>query len=159
VVSNLVHIAANDDEDSRSFTSRLSFQAVAGTQYQIAVDGKNGATGTIALNLKFAPDTKGPTITIQSPASNAKLTNSTVTVKGTASDPSGVTLVQCRLENTFGTNDYQAATGTTKWSILFTNLAPGPNTVRVIAYDNATNVSKAVARTFDYVIVSPLTLN
>jgi hypothetical protein len=159
VVSNLVKIAANDDENSRSFNSAVSFQAVAGTQYQIAVDGKNGASGTIVLNLKFLADTKGPNIAIQSPAPNAKVTNSTVTVKGTASDPSGVTMIQCRLENANGTNDYQSATGTTKWSIVFTNVAPGPNTVRVLAYDNAGNVSKAVTRTFDYVILIPLTLN
>jgi hypothetical protein len=158
-VSNLVHVAANDNEDTRSFQSRVSFQAVAGTPYQIAVDGFNGDSGTVVLNLKFVPDTKGPKVTFVSPASGGKVTNSTVTVKGNATDPSGISTVQCRLENANGTNAYQTATGTSHWSIVFTNLAPGPNTVRALAYDSAGNVSTPVSRTFHFVIVSPLTLN
>jgi hypothetical protein len=158
-VSNLVHVAANDNEDTRSFQSRVSFQAVAGTPYQIAVDGFNGDSGTVVLNLKFVPDTKGPKVTFISPASGGKVTNSTVTVKGNATDPSGISTVQCRLENANGTNAYQTATGTSHWSIIFTNLAPGPNTVRAVAYDSAGNVSTPVTRTFHFVIVSPLTLN
>jgi hypothetical protein len=88
----------------------------------------------------------------------AKLTNSTVVVRGTASDNIHVALVQYRLENAVGTNAYETATGTNNWSAIVTNLVPGLNTVRVRAYDTSTNVSAAVARTFTYAIVSPLTL-
>ena len=45
----------SDDNSGGSGTSRLSFPAVAGTAYQIAVDGKNGATGLVMLNVGLIP--------------------------------------------------------------------------------------------------------
>src|SRR5205809_427368 len=50
-VSTLTTIASNDDIDGPNQPSRVSFTPVAGTTYQIAVDGWNGDTGTITLNL------------------------------------------------------------------------------------------------------------
>lgn len=44
---------ASDDDSGGSGTSLLTFNAVAGTTYQVAVDGYGGATGTI--NLLIAP--------------------------------------------------------------------------------------------------------
>ena len=110
-VSHLTSVASSDGSPSR-----LKVTATAGTTYQIAVDGKNGAIGLIQLNLTFSPDTKNPTVAISSPKTEAKLTNSTVAVTGTASDNLAVAAVQFRLENAAGTNDYQDATGTNKWS-------------------------------------------
>lgn len=48
-VSALLAVAANDDAGPGG-TSALLFQAQAGTEYQIAVDGRNGASGSIALS-------------------------------------------------------------------------------------------------------------
>ena len=157
-VSNLTLVAANDDNSNRSDgTSQVKFPVAAGTQYQIAVDGKNGATGVIQLNLSFVVDAKAPTVTISSPKSGAKLTNSTVVVQGKASDNLAVSLVQVRLENADGTNDYQNADGTNVWSATVTNLMPGANTIRVRAFDTSSNVSASVRSSVTYVIVSPLT--
>src|SRR5438876_8936006 len=50
-VSTLTTIASNDDIDGPNQPSRVSFTPVAGTTYQIAVDGWHGDTGTITLNL------------------------------------------------------------------------------------------------------------
>jgi hypothetical protein len=50
-VSALTPIAANDDVSRYNLTSALTFTAVAGTTYHIAVDGYGGASGSIALNL------------------------------------------------------------------------------------------------------------
>jgi hypothetical protein len=50
-VSGLSTIASNDDASYYTLTSALTFNAVAGTTYHIAVDGYNGASGNIALNL------------------------------------------------------------------------------------------------------------
>ena len=47
-LANLTQLASNDDAPGLK-TSRLSFNAVEGTTYYIAVDGKNGATGEVAL--------------------------------------------------------------------------------------------------------------
>jgi hypothetical protein len=46
-------VAANDD--SGGTTSAVNFDAVAGVEYWIAVDGKNGATGSVTFNLDFSP--------------------------------------------------------------------------------------------------------
>src|SRR5438876_3867721 len=50
IVSSLTTIASNDDISSSTKQSRLSFTPVAGTTYQIAVDGWGGDTGTVTLN-------------------------------------------------------------------------------------------------------------
>jgi hypothetical protein len=44
-------LIASDDDSGGNLTSRVSFNAVAGVTYQIAVDGFNGASGNIQLNL------------------------------------------------------------------------------------------------------------
>ncbi len=49
-VSNLTLVASNDDEDPGVvLTSALTFDAVAGQTYQIAVDGFDGAAGHVSL--------------------------------------------------------------------------------------------------------------
>jgi uncharacterized repeat protein (TIGR01451 family) len=49
-VGALTGIARNDNAGGSVVTSSLLFQAQAGTQYQIAVDGASGAAGTATLN-------------------------------------------------------------------------------------------------------------
>lgn len=53
-VNSLTRVASNDDEnfDSNIYTSKLTFNAVAGTTYQIAVDGYEGEAGSIRLSLQ-----------------------------------------------------------------------------------------------------------
>lgn len=54
-VSGLTAIASNDDDRAGgTLTSALTFNAVAGTTYRIAIDGYNGAAGNITLNLALA---------------------------------------------------------------------------------------------------------
>jgi hypothetical protein len=50
-VGNLTVVASNDDVSSAIHQSAVSFQAQAGITYHIAVDGYNGAVGTVVLNL------------------------------------------------------------------------------------------------------------
>jgi kumamolisin len=44
-------VASNDDDPSGGVTSYLTMTATAGTPYQIAVDGLNGADGTVSLSI------------------------------------------------------------------------------------------------------------
>ncbi|MCC5843614.1 MAG: S8 family serine peptidase [Verrucomicrobia bacterium] len=54
--ATLVPVGANDNAVGSSQTfSRVEFQAIAGTTYYFAVDGKNGATGNIAVTLAIPP--------------------------------------------------------------------------------------------------------
>jgi hypothetical protein len=55
-VAGLTAVASNDNDTAASLlTSRLTFAAVGGTTYRIAVDGNNGATGNISLGWSLAP--------------------------------------------------------------------------------------------------------
>ena len=54
VVTGLTSVAFNDNDGSAGNTSGVSFVAQAGTTYQIAVDGVNGAVGQILLNWSLA---------------------------------------------------------------------------------------------------------
>ena len=44
-------LIAGDNDGGPNLTSRVAFSATAGVIYQIAVDGTNGASGNIQLNL------------------------------------------------------------------------------------------------------------
>ncbi len=52
-LTGLTSVASNDDESASLRTSRVRFSVVAGRTYQIAVDGYNGATGNIVLNIFY----------------------------------------------------------------------------------------------------------
>ncbi len=159
-VSNLTQVAANDNNSSRGDnTSQVKVNVTAGTEYEIAVDAKTGFGGVVQLSLSFSLDTKNPTIKITSPKSGTKLTNSTVVVEGTATDNLAVSLVQFRLENAAGTNDYQNADGTNSWTATVNGLIPGPNTIRVHSFDNSNNQSSDASVTVNFVVVSPLTVD
>jgi hypothetical protein len=67
-VSQLTLVASNDDDlANRTLTSAVTFNAVAGTTYHFAIDGYNGSTGSIVLNLT---ETVGATTTTTNPPSN-----------------------------------------------------------------------------------------
>ena len=53
-ISNLVLVASNDDARG-TLQSEVAFEAVAGTDYQITVDGLNGDSGEIVLTLVAVP--------------------------------------------------------------------------------------------------------
>src|SRR6266567_1585110 len=53
-VSNLTLVASDDDSGGR-LTSLVDFDVTGGTDYQIAVDGFGGASGSISLTVAFAP--------------------------------------------------------------------------------------------------------
>ena len=48
-VASLTQVVSNDDDGSSNGNSSVVFQAQAGTQYRIAVDGKNGASGVLGM--------------------------------------------------------------------------------------------------------------
>lgn len=59
----LTPIASNDDERAPDIlTSRVTFNAVAGTTYYIAVDGYTGASGSIALAWNFPVANAAPVL-------------------------------------------------------------------------------------------------
>ena len=111
---------------------------------------------TIAvLNRTNPPGPLAPTISLLSPPANARFTNQTVTVTGTAADDAEVARVVYHLQD----GPLEIAAGTTNWSV---SLAPRPgfNTVTAESIDFDGNRSTNLASvTFFYAATVPLTLN
>jgi hypothetical protein len=61
----------DDDEEDRTSISVVQFGAIAGTNYQIAVDGYQGLSGNIQLNWKFVPLTNSAPTIVSLPNSRA----------------------------------------------------------------------------------------
>ena len=53
----LTAAASNDDAGRGTLSSKVTFDATAGRQYQIAIDGYGGASGSIALHLNLPATT------------------------------------------------------------------------------------------------------
>jgi Calx-beta domain/Divergent InlB B-repeat domain/Bacterial Ig domain len=140
-----------------SGTVSLSFDTHSGPTARSAKLLVAGKTVTVTQLPFPPPDTTTPTVTIRLPAANARQTNDTILVTGTASDDVAVTLVEARLENDAEFSDYIIATGTTEWSVPLAGLIPGTNTIRVRARDAASHVVESTRQVI-YVEVSPLTL-
>ena len=74
--ATLIPVACDNNSGANGITSRVTFDATAGTIYYIAVDGVNGASGTVRLN--FIVGTP-PAITAQ-PASRTAALGGTATL-------------------------------------------------------------------------------
>ncbi len=107
-------------------------------------------------------DTTRPIIRITNPVANARLTNTTFTLRGTASDNVGVSSVICTELVQFGvasdsTYDLTRSvniTGTTNWSANLV-LNPGPWGIVLRVYDGYGNWSQIVET---FTILDPLTV-
>jgi outer membrane protein assembly factor BamB len=75
-LTGLAPVAANDDSGG-SVTSRATFTAQAGVTYEIAVDGKAGATGLVLLNIGTVPanDAFASPVTLTGPSAVVTATN------------------------------------------------------------------------------------
>ena len=57
-------LVASDDDVPGALASTISFQARAGTNYQIVVDGFDGASGEIVLTLAADPPQLGQSLKV-----------------------------------------------------------------------------------------------
>jgi hypothetical protein len=81
-LSGLSQVAANDNDGSTGNTSGVAFTALAGKEYLIAVDGYNGATGTISLNWSLVQQANLVSVTV----SGTGTVNSSSTTTGIPND-------------------------------------------------------------------------
>jgi hypothetical protein len=124
-VSSLTTVASNDDDWAAGLTtSKVSFNAVAGTTYQIAVDGYGGMAGNIALHVNLATGT---------PAAPAAPTNVAAS-DGTFSDK-----VQVTWTASAGASAYEVWRGTTNSSASATKISAGD--VSGATFDDTTAVA------------------
>ena len=66
-VNQLHEEARNDDDPAAPPTSLIQIGAIAGHSYEIAVDGYQGATGSVVLNWSFFPSASPPPIIVSTP--------------------------------------------------------------------------------------------
>lgn len=87
-LGNLTQVVANDD-GGQNLSSQVTFTPVAGTTYYIAVDGKNGAKGSIKLHVS-SPQAAQPIETKFNVTSLQRLPGQ---FKATVTFPPGVSLI------------------------------------------------------------------
>ena len=85
-LATLVEVASNDDSGGTA-QSEIIFSAVAGTAYQIAVDGFSTATGDIALNLSLAANNDAFANRAALNGSSASATGTNVNFTGELGEP------------------------------------------------------------------------
>ncbi len=106
----------------------------------------------LALTANFVDDSR-PVIAMSSPTTGTRVTNSTVTLRGTASDNGAIDRVLCKVND----GAYQVLSGTTDWTGVV-SLSPGTNIVCVKAVDSGGLESTELARTLTYVVMEPITM-
>jgi hypothetical protein len=121
------------------------------------------ATLALGLLVAAAPAPAGatpekPTCTIASPANNATITNSEITIKGTTHDNVAVTNVFYDLNGTNGWMMASHSNGFTNWSAQIM-LAAGPNTFKVYAVNTNGQSSATNGLNVFYELVAPLSVS
>ncbi|HXG47009.1 MAG TPA: lamin tail domain-containing protein [Methylomirabilota bacterium] len=98
-------------------------------------------------------DNQPPRVAVARPANNARLTQPTTNLVGTASDNRTVATVLVSVNG----GDFEPANGTTAWTYPIT-LAPGLNTIRVKSIDDSGLESAVATHTLTYVVTTLVTV-
>jgi hypothetical protein len=148
---------------SGSVTSNLMINPATSSDvgtYSVLITNAYGSVVSVPVPLTIVADKTRPTITIASPAANARTTNSLIS--GKASDNAQVTSVFWWITNINAGNItvtsniatlYTNGTTVRTWSIS-NAVAPGTNIVAVRSVDYSGNVSSIVTKKFFYVVPS-----
>lgn len=159
-VSNLVLLAASDDTPTVVGIRRqphVYFTATNAATYRIAVAGATPAdSGSIVLRVEpgGVPDTNAPVVTVTSPRSGLVTTSRLLTLTGTAADSGSGASGIAAVTVTVNRNPPVTALGTNNWTADIL-LAPGTNTIRVVAVDNAQNASVPVIIKVNHLVFDP----
>ncbi len=143
---SLTLVADNDDAWAATTSSRVGFQATAGTTYTIVIDGFNawdGAPAEGTFTLRWGADSPPPDTTITS-APPAFTSSSDANFSFTSSDPNA--RFQCSLDS--------AAPSVCSAPISYSSLQPGAHTFEVAAVSGGDNVDPTVA-TYTWTVQAP----
>jgi len=144
------------------YTYTLTAAAAAG----FAFSGWTGDITTNSRTLKFIMepnlsftatfvDVEKPTLSITTPLSRQRWSNSVFNVTGKAKDNVGVASVWYQLNTGAWANNVNTTNGFTNWNVSVT-LPPGTNTIRAYAVDAAGNISITNSVSFIYVLSTTL---
>ena len=116
--------------------------------------GAQAASDTVTVRVSDAPaEIVRPRVAVLAPLQGSRVQGTPVVLRGLAADNSGVARVIYSLNGA----PFQTADGTTEWRA---DLAPtaGLNAVQVKSVDLSGNESALIARSFTYIVTSPLGL-
>ncbi|MEJ0089345.1 MAG: protease pro-enzyme activation domain-containing protein [Limisphaerales bacterium] len=154
-ISNLVSVASTSGNVAQLQPAFLSFNALAGVTYRIAVASVNSnSVGSLALHVTPGGqlDTASPNVAVSSPLSGQTVTSRGIKISGVASDSSanasGVSLVTVSVNGVV-----TVATGTTNWTAAVA-LQPELNSVQVYAVDATGNYSTPANITVNYLLLT-----
>lgn len=136
--------------NSNSATLPVRLLILGNYRFTVTATDDQGATATTNLDLVIK---SAPSVNLAIPGANARLTNATNVISGTASDSRGI----ARVEYAVNDDSFQPALGTERWLAPIA-LNPGTNVVRVRALDLYGNSSTTNTRTFFQVVPSPIAL-
>jgi uncharacterized repeat protein (TIGR02543 family) len=106
----------------------------------------------LSLTANFT-DGSSPTIAVAAPLAGTRTTNSTISVRGTASDNGSVARVLCKVND----GPFETASGTTSWSGTV-SLRAGTNRICVKAVDASGRESTELSRSVIFVVTEPIGL-
>jgi RHS repeat-associated protein len=136
-----------------------------GTGYDVVVVGVFSEAGGLPANNaarwvvgQSECATTGPAVTVTSPTSGAKVSGTNFTFSGTAQSTGyTITQVEVFLNGGFlGTGNLDTSTN---WSFVYTNLSPGPCTVKAVATDSNDKSAASAPITFTCVRTTGPTAN
>jgi hypothetical protein len=156
-LTNLVVVTNSDGYKLSSGLAYVKFTASKGTQYYISLDGYDGQSGSADFTFIYATDLTPPKLTISSPTSKERWSNSVFNVTGKVTDKVGVTAVWYQLNTNAWSTNVNTANGYANWNVEVTN-TPGTNTLKVYAVDQAGNVSATNSVSFIYVLSAPFSV-
>jgi hypothetical protein len=129
----------SDDDSGGFYTSQVQFNAIAGTNYQIAIDGFAGSSGNISLNWNLEETSDQiPQIKTQ-PQSQTALTNTTATFTVSVDSTFLPLTYQWQLNGTDITNNISATTNT----LVITNVTIGRPGRYTVVVSNTSGGSQA----------------
>ncbi len=150
-VSTLTEVASNDDY--LNLQSAVTFQAISGTTYQIAVDGYNSLTGSINLGLNFTP--------IANPTPAISIADTTI-VEGIDGNPTQsfitISLSQASTESVsvnYATADSTALAGTDYTATNGTVTFAAGETSKTIAVEILNDNLNELNKTFEITLNTP----
>lgn len=98
----------------------------------------------------------GPSLSIKSPAQNARVETDSITISGSAGGKPLATKIQVRLDGAEDDGGWADATGTASWSAIINGISTGTHTLQVRSLDDAGAVLKSATRQFRKLALAPL---
>jgi hypothetical protein len=134
----LTNVPTSDPADAVVTVDKRMQQATVNIIADMGIQPLTLQSGLVAATK--STDTTGPTVTVNTPASNLTVPALTpITVSGTAADTGGGVVARVEVSTDGGTT-WNPATGLNSWTYSWTPTTTGPASIKVRAEDDSVNI-------------------